>query len=403
MIMSGSPILPAAALVTTLLAAAPPAQLPEGLLPFRNPAKQVDAPEDLFRDLQVMLSIVNDPGDHRVEFDDEGVETCDDPVWQSKHTAVLAQMFNKAAWFGILLRDSQNARNRELAAYGTFFCDDPQQVLELIAFFPGEPVREIREQAYRRAIGYLRVHLAKNKDPDPEHPDRGAEPLYTLEVGPYVALLALDDVRDQAQGYWFLKEICKIRPESAINIFAPARSYLPAALLAKDKTLRRQARDFLQVVDPKHRSPPAEDASDDEVRAWLADVVYDVFPPIRRINPGRVDLFPSDDLDRLVAVGRDRLQRKTLGTPTEGALKSGVLFRGFKVTVLPEPLNKLGIPLGAVITSINGEPVFRSADILGVCDRLSAGRRPIMVEYVKNREAEMMEYRLQPAEPQTDR
>ncbi len=348
-----------------------------------------------------MLELVQKPGEYEVRFDDDGREICTHPLWLRTREAIKGKMFNRAALFGIILRDSRLPNDRRLAAYGTFYCDDPAQIFELIAFFPGEPLREIREEAYRRAIGFLRVHWTKNAlpregvPPDPDYPPHA---LYQLEVGPYLALLEVEEARDRAQGLWFLGELCRIRADSAKTVFQHARKPVRALLVAEDRLVRQQARDFVLAVDPAHREPPPHDATDAALLAWLDAVIYEVFPPIRSVSKGRVDLFPSADLDRRVEVGRVARSRAAIGEPEQGKLAGGVLYRGFRVARLPAPLDKLRIPLGAVITAVNGMPVATGAELLAAVEKGVPHRQVLLVEYVRGGRAEAMEFRLQPAE-----
>ena len=385
-------------LLGAALATAPAAQTYQGLMPFRSPQQNVEAPDDLFRDLQLMIGLAEKPGEFEVRFDDAGREASDNPVWLRTREVMKGKMFNMAAMFGIILRDSRHVNDRKLAAYGTFYVEDVGQVFELIAFLPGEPDRSIRQEAFRRAIAFLRVHWPKQKEPDPDvepDPDYPPGAVHTLEVMPFIGLLNLDEVRDQAQGLWFLKELCSIRDDCHPILLFHSHERLRSLLVSKDRIVRREAREYLRWADPKHREPPAADASDPELLAWLEAVVYDVFPPIRRVNKGRTDLYASKDLDQLVKVGREALETKAIGGMHLDKLRNGQLYRGFKVMRLPAPLDQLRIPLNAVVTAINGTPVATGEDIIKTLELWLEHKPVLMVEYVAGGKTHAMEFWLQ--------
>lgn len=378
------------------LASAQELDVVEGLRPFRQPNQVVQVPEDLFRNLQVLFNISENPEGHAVTVNDQGREVCDHPLWQQKYEEVKRQLFNMATVFGLVLRDSGNVNDRKLAAYGTFLLDDPQPICELIAFFPGEPEREIREPALRRAIEFLRVQLPKNTDvvTGTGEPQMQPKARYSIDLGPYFALLEVDDHRDQVQALWFLAEIAQIRPETGPMILHYGKEHLREHLVSERDLLRQHARTLLERAAPKHQRPPAEDADDAQVIAWLDEVLYEVFPPIRPVSEGLTDLYPSKDLEQIVSVGRDALTREAIGEPFSGKLKSGLFYRGFRIARLPEPLDKLRIPVGAVITNICGRPVATGTEIVQTLERWLEQRSNVIVEYAWNGDTRVMEYRV---------
>ena len=388
----------AAVVALASFAAAQELDVVEGLRPFRHPSQEVQVPEELFRNLQVLFNISEHPEGHAITVNDQGREVCDHPQWQQKYEEVKRQMFNMATVFGLVLRDSSHVNDRRLAAYGTFLLDDPQPICELIAFLPGEPEREIREPALRRAIEFLRVQLPKNSDTDVVtgngEPPMKPKARYSIDLGPYFALLAVDDYRDQVQAMWFLAEIAQIRPETGPMILHYSKQHLREHLVSERDLLRMQARTLLERANPKHRKPPADAADDAKAIAWLDEVVYEVFPPIRTVSEGLTDLYPSEDLDKIVSVGRDALSREAIGEPFSGKLKSGTFYRGFRIARLPEPLDKMRIPVGAVITNVCGRPVATGTEIVQALERWLEKRSDVIVEYALNGDTRVMEYRV---------
>ena len=386
-------------LSTTLSAQVrPPSQPPvshEGLLPFRSPNKPVDVPEELFHDLQILQNVLDDPEGYTVGVDEEGRPTCDHPTWVRTHAELQKKLFNMATVFGIVLRDCQSPNQRRLAALGAFFSLEIEHVFELIEFLPGEPERSIREEALPRAIDFLAVHLPKNRTPENDDAaDRPPLPLYDLELGPFLGLLEVDDPRDQVQGLWFLTRLVEIRPSAGPILFDYGRWPLRRLLVAPQKIVRSHARDLLAVIDPQRRPPPPFDAGPDEQLAWLDAVVYELFPPVREISDGLIEIYPGADRDAIVEVGTEVLRTQAIGEPYQGRLRAGLYYRGFRVARLPEPLDKLRIPVGAVITSVNGTPVATGAEILAIAGTALKTKTRLFVEFVDGKQQRVIEYRL---------
>lgn len=377
-----------ATLLCTVPCAAQELNILEGYRPFRSPSEDVEVPREGFNALQAMLNAIEVPQGHRVYFDENGREVSDHPAWQSAYESLRDDLHLYASRFGVVLRDSRLVNDRKIAAYGSLLLDDPVHVFELIAFFPGEPVREIRQEAMRRAIHFLKVHHPKNVESS-----EGVAPRYQLNVGPYLAMLELEDDRDRAQALWFLKEVLMIRPDGYETMLLYAKAHLPAFVVSENPAVRAEARALTALADPEKREAPAADAPDAEVLAWLDAILYDVFPPIRTVSEGRIDLYPSDDLDRIVEVGSAALARNAIGRTHHGVLENGRPYRGFAIASLPDPLGALRIPLDAVVTAVNGLPVASGPEIVAAIEA-GLARGTFLVEFVHQDAAQAMEYRL---------
>lgn len=359
---------------------------------FRTPTEDIETPAEAFADLKVMRRLAQQNG---VRVDRDGREVCDHLDWQRARESLGRKMLNLATFFGQILGRSKHPDDRALSAYGTFYLDDPQHVCQLITFFAEEPERSIREPAFRRSIDFLRVYLPRNAEAE----DTGDEPtaptaLYRLEIGPFLGLLSVPDPRDQAQGLWFLAQVMDIRQDSARTILSHSQAHLRHLLVSEVPDVRKQARAFLISADLKRREPPAEDAGDEELLTWLRAVLYDVFPPIDRVSAGLIQLRVSDELERVAEVGRPALTTKAIGETDSGKLASGLHYRGFRIQRLPEPLNKLGIPVGSVITTINAQQVKTGREILDALEELLPAQRRLLVEFVYRGQSMAMEYRL---------
>lgn len=388
------------------------------LSPFRDPRNFIPIPEqmtDVYRQLQIMKSTAESLGP--VRFDSQGREVCDHPRWKAAYE-VLRGYDIDAGFLSYVLRSSGSYEDRDIALYGSYFVDNPDWVLDLIEHIPGEPIRSLREKAYVRALNYLKVHLtrrygdlteeqlgalASNRPPlgspvarsmgitsNPKPEDR----LHSINLHPFVELLEVDSASDQAQGLWFLKECFWIHKELAVVWMEQMTPRLRLFLKSEDESIRTETFELIEAADPKSRPAPPTDSDPSDVETWLSAVLYELYPPIRVISNGLIELYPSADLDEVVEVGTELLKRDGIGSVRNGQTNTGAHYRGFHIGRTPEPLNKLGLPIGAIITSINGQPVSESAQLLEVIKTQLEVRLQFLVEYVHDGEMLALEYRV---------
>lgn len=383
------------ALIALLLSAPPLVAQFEQLRPFRKPDRNIVAPAELFRGLRTMRALAaSDPA--RVRVDEDGREVSDLPAWQAAWKEVQPQMLRQAGHLGAILLESNNPEDRALAAYAVFLCPDVQDICHLIAYFPGEPVRALREEGYRRALAFLRVHLPKNRPwpKDAKIPEGTPQsPLYSLDLDPYIALLSVADPVDQAQGLWFLRELVRIRKDIHRTIVNFAGARLLELLASPDAGVRREAVALVSALDPQGR-PLADDAGAKVAAARLEAIRIELLPPIRRIGAGLYELHPGDARDRLVEVAREAAKTDSLGAAQEGRLGGGLYYRGYQVRRLPAPLDQLGLPLQAVLVRVNATPVASAAEVLQAVEAALARKAPILVEYVHEGREHAIEYRV---------
>lgn len=397
-----------ATLVTAPLAsqAAEPEQA-DWRLPFRNPSQKLDPPENMYRELQVMLARSRASG---VEpyFNKDGIEVCDDNTWREAHRRLLALERQDAGYLSQVIRLSGSVEDREIALYGMYYNRDLSLVMQLINHIPGEPVRRLREDGYLRAARFLSAQLPKKNagsleewkkirvGPGGTMPPKPGEFTFEFDEFPFFMLLNTDSPIDQRQALWFLGEVVKARPSTWKDYLAAASPVLYPLALHDDAGVRQSTRDFIALLDPdgEKRKAPGDDAPDSEINAWLDAIMYDIFPPIRHISPGLVDLYPSDDLKAIMATGTRLLQDGSLGDPTSGKTKgkTPTYYRGLRIARMPEPLDMLGLKVDWVVTAINGRPVASCAEILNVL-KAEKWRRSFMVEYIADGKQHAKEFR----------
>lgn len=432
----------AAVLGTALIALSPiaaaqepqaPAAYPtrDELTPFRNPTEIMAPPDTLFAQLGTMRRIAEDPAATR-SFGADGREVIDDETWrQARREAERIGI--DAGMLAAHIRQNRNADQRATCFYAAFYCTNEEYVLDLVGHIPGEPERKTRERAYPRAIEFVRAHIKRTfgslteeeqkivlRDiPQPGSPAANArgikrlpqagDLLFSLNLVPFYQLLDLDEPLDQAQALWFLAQCFRERPDLAQATLEPVLPRIRQLLAHGEARVVQQAIELLAAVGPKGLVPPAADASPRERDAYADTAIRALFPPIRRVSDGLLLLFPGPDRDAIVAAGRAALDTDRIGEGTNGKDAQGNLYRGFRVDRVPEALAVLGIPKGAVVTAINGVPVFDSpslwrtiADQFFVREKNKDGkleRRPIskgrlFVDMIVGQEPRAMEYRV---------
>ena len=388
------------------------------LTPFRSPTDVYAPPDELFRVLRTMQGIADRPGAAK-SFDDGGCEVVDDETWRQAR-GELAKLSVDAGYLAQIIRLNRNPQDRATAFYAMFFCPRVDDIFNLIAHIPGEPDRRTREQAWPRAIAFLRANMSRRfgdlskeqKDaiaaamPAPGSPAAktqglvrapiDADYLHQVNLVPVFQLLDVDSAIDQAQALWFLKEAFVARRDLALGWLEPALPRVHQLLRTGTPQVREEAIGMLRAIAPKDlREPPAGNA--DELVAWAKAAAKDLFPPIRNVNDALVQLFPSPERDAIAAAGAEVLQKSSIGDPVHGQRKDGTAYRGYRVARVPDELKALAIPTEAILTTVNGIGVPDAATLLQTLQQALAGKatvRKLFVEYVLDGESHAIEYRV---------
>ena len=339
------------------------AKVYDELTPFRNPtglkvpgAPQVKLPP-IVEEFVIMFNLAVSARSEDLVVDESGRQIYADPRWAASLEKVLELSIRMEGWVGKLFMESDNVLWRRVCAYGMFYFNNPQDVINMIAFLPGEPRRDIREDSFWRVVEYLAIHLPQNRPQNPLTPNNGVVvPLYQFNPMPFMQLLDKPEELDQAQALWFLAEVLSFRPDLGKSYLSEIVDRVPALLTSSSAMVRSRALDFLAAIDRTPGRAPEPSATDEERLAWLGQLEYELYPPIRHISSGLVEIYPSADRERLVTVGRQWLDDKDFLPKATEVTKSGMTRYGVRVNHLPDPLDKLGIPMGALIMGINRAP-----------------------------------------------
>lgn len=363
-------------------------------MPFRAPQQNVLPLEPIYEHLRPMYRIAQSAPREQKRFDETGAEVVDDPAWQKHHTALL-EMQQDPGYLSVIIRDSRNVTDRRLAFYGAFYVPVVEHVFNLIGHIPGEPLREVREEAFLRAVEYLAAQFGKKNEgsledwrklevgPAGTKPPRPGDWSYALDPAPFAALMRVGEDADRRQVLWFFARCVDIRREYAREVLPAIRGQLATLLGGEPSPVRAAAHDLLTRLDPDPaRTRPAADGPSASLVAWLSAIEYELFPPIRRISSGLIELYASDDLDSIVRVGEGALRTGSAGTTSSGKTSGGSPFRGLLLAEVPAPLDKLGLFPGMVITAVNGAPVADCAALLSLLQRAAPNTRSYLVEYV---------------------
>lgn len=359
------------------------AKVYDELTPFRKPTglKVPGAPQlalpPIVDEFVLMLNLANSASSKDLVIDESGRQICADPRWDASLEKALELSIRMEGWVGKLFLETENVLWRRACAYGMFYFNNPQDIINMIAFLPGEPRRDIREDGFWRAVEYLAVHLPKNKPQNPLDPNNGiVVPLYQFNPMPFLQLLDQPDELDQAQALWFLAEVLRIRPDLGRSYLNEILDAVPGLLTSPSAMVRSRAVNFLAAIDRTPGRLPEPSATNEERLAWLGQLEYELFPPIRHISTGLVEIYPSDDRDKLVTVGRQWLNDKDFLPKATEVTNSGMTRYGVRVNHLPEPLNKLGIPMGALIIGIGRAPTRTSEEFhQRISERLEAHKK----------------------------
>lgn len=382
----------------------------EYLRPFRTPNKNLQPPLELFDELRQCLAIASNPGTYKLSIDEQGREICDSPAWRDARRRAEIKAARMGGYLAVVCQESGSAEDRRLGFYGAYFIDSIQDAVAITSLIPSEPVAKVREEAMARAVVFLKVQMAKKRGgeagPRPATPVDYSEgraiggrvfedpdaPLYDFDVTPWCALAETGDVRAKSQALWFLKELTGARKELGKLGLAFMQPFVRSLITHEHEEVRKQARALVAAADPKERAEPKADADSAAVTGWVDAVLYDLFPPVRQISSGLIELYPSGDLDQIVATGKDLLARDGLGKTTSGTA-GGIYYRGFLVQRLPKPLDLLRIPVDAVIVRVNGAPVVDSKELLDVLVQQVAAKKALVVEFIHQDQTKAIEYR----------
>jgi hypothetical protein len=365
---------------------------------FRNPDVDVAPPSELYAELRRMHGIARAKTGRAADaprtYDAEGREVVDDAAWREIRERLPTKIHRQAGYLGQILEKSGSVEDRAIAAFGAFYVDEVQQTMQLIELLPGEPSREIRTESFQRAVEFLRVHLPKNRTEKGNQGRPVEVPAYEFAFGSFLRLLEAEDGIDRAQAAWVLTHTIPLRADLPARLIGVAERPLRMLVVDEDAGARTQGRALLAAIAPKGIKLPADDAPREAWSDAVTAVRRVLLPPVRRFSEGRVDLYVGTELTPLLKEGRALLARDAIGVTMTGRSRDGVPFRGYRIARLPEPFDRLGLPMDAVVTSIQGQPVAEAAQIVAVLDALAPKVTSVLVEYIDDGQPRALEVRI---------
>ena len=386
------------------------------LSPFRSPTDLTAPPDELFRNLRVMKAIA-ERSPELASFDDKGRQIVDNDAWRQAYDRVLTVGLD-AGMLAQMMRLHRNSDQRGIAFFAAFYCDNIGSVMELIAHIPGEPTREIREQALPKAVEFIRAHLSRrfgdlskeeravvlSNMPEVGSPaakargiqrtPRDSDHLHELRMTPFFQLLDVKEPIDHAQALWFMKEVFQARLDLASSWIEPGLPRITQLLVSDDAKVRAEAAALFQVIGPEDLPAPPEEAA--ALAAWAKAASKHLFPPIRNVNDAIIQLFPSEERDAVVTAALKALEDQSIGDPFRGQGKDGKWYAGYRLVRVPDELKALAIPPEAVITTVNGVAVDSAQTLLKAATKFARRPRPnrVFVEYVREGKRHAVEYRI---------
>ncbi len=306
-----------------------------------------------------------------VSFDRDGREVVDSKAWRETLERVRITNPKLEGQVGQVLRHSKSLKLRQHAYYGLFYFNDIQNVLDLAAQICAEPDHRTRQDGYRRTLKYLAVHLVESVPLVAGRYNSPVKPKYNFNIWGFLQLPRLgNQPREQAEGLWFMTEVLRIRHDLGRVYLMEIKDVIPQLLSSPSASVRQETVKLLRVIDRNKHKVPTGNASAEQLLAWWDDIAYELLPPVEHVSTGKTILHPSKDLDDIIDVGKQVLAKKDMiGTVKTVSLDNGRLRRGLEIQRLPRPLHLLGIPKGAVITSVNTVLIEDSASLLNCLNK----------------------------------
>jgi hypothetical protein len=375
---------------------------------FRTFSGELTLPTELINDLEQMRLFAEKhrlrpvEGGYVTSFDAEGRETCTDPQFLRLREAVGKRLERQAGWLGTIVRESPSIKARMAAYYGGFFVESVQDSVSLLSYLPGEPVAEIRQEGLRLALPFLERWIPAVQAPAPgEDQDAAAagRPAthpggYLPDVRTFINLMRSTSSRDCALTLDVLERCLRLQRRACLPMVEVMAPEFRQCLRAGNEELVGACRRFLATVA---EDPAAAEGDASKLEQRLAAELKRLFPSIRVVSDGLIDLYPGAELDAVVRVGRQALDRGTLGAHGEipATHNRPRVIRGLVLSAPPAELKVLGFKPGDCILSLDGSPVQNCRSLLDHLEKaVAANRKTFLVEYFSGDQVRAKEFRV---------
>lgn len=294
---------------------------------------------------------------------------------RDKVTKQLARQGGMLKW--ILLNDRSPSRRRA-CFFGSLFVPEVQDGVHLLRYIPHEPQTTLRADAIAFSRAFLEKQLAEPKT-DRQGRSRGYR--YLFDVVPWVDLTRAPTATDRVRAFEVLTSVVRARPTVGSSIAAMMQRWIADNLTAKQPAVRKATRAWVEAFEPEAKMP----GDDRGALALWSRILRKHFPDVR-LRGGLCELYPGPDLDKIAEVGERLLRLDKLGKTKHVSIKTrlGTQHRvGVRLAAIPEPLDKLGMKEGDIVTAVNGTPITSCGDLLRVIERhLAKGNRTLLVEWI---------------------
>ncbi len=305
-------------------------------------------------------------------FDEEGRPTCKTGGFEKRVAAFRARLGTMAGHLGLVLRDHVRTDWRRAAHFASFFVPRVQDSLDLFSYLPYEPDFGARRTAIPRILPFLRAQAGRRGE--------NGKLRYSFDYQPYVDLCRVRWTPDRRLAFRVLGTLAKADRDSVAEAARFLKPWIEKALVSGDKSPRREVVLFLNALDPDARIP----SSPEEAVAAYRGLIRRLFPDIL-LKDGLCEIRPGRDRDRLVEVGREWIRSGKVGFRDQVSVEGsplGVAY-GLRLRKIPEPVDRLGLKEGDLLTALDGQPILSPEDLLTALEaRLRAGARSLVLEWI---------------------
>lgn len=311
-------------------------------------------------------------------FDEEGRPTTREGHFATLRERLEKSLYRQGGMIRVYRMDENNAARRRASIFGSLFVTPRQDAVDLLRFLPYEPVTTLRQEAIEFSKPFLKAQVHERKTDAQGKP---GEPVYFVDAAPWIDLSRSRETKDRLLALDVLTEIARARPLAMRASLPYLKRWFPDLLRSKSEPLRERAKTFMTVLEPEARFPKDVERSVE----YFGRVYKKLYPPVR-LHKGRCELYPSPELDAVVAAARDLLRDRSATKMESRVVRKSIgtfdMF-GLRLLRIPLPLEKAGLSTKMLLTTLNGQPIESREMLLSTIEKAVArGQTRFVVEWV---------------------